>query len=108
LRIGLGQVNTSVGDIAGNVRRVLLTVDVARRHQVDLLVLPELALTGYPPEDLLLTPSFAAASTSAMRELAGQINGLWAAIGFVDRQSDLHNAAALVGDGEIRAIYYKR
>ncbi len=108
LRIGLGQINTTVGDIAGNVRRIVLAAEAAREHNIDLLVLPELALTGYPPEDLLLKPSFAAASTQALSDLAPQVQGLWAIIGFVDLEIDLYNAAALVGDGYVQAIYHKR
>lgn len=108
LRIGLAQINPTVGDLSGNRRCIVSAAERAREQGVDLLVLPELALTGYPPEDLLLKPSFARANRRALEHLAGEIDGLWAVVGFVDLQEDLYNAAALIGGGRIAATYHKR
>ncbi len=108
LRVGLAQINPTVGDIDANSQRILKAVDTARTREVDLLVLPELVLNGYPPEDLLLKPSFAQASERALHALAPKIKGLWAAVGFVHLDGDLYNAAAFIGDGKIQSIYHKR
>jgi len=108
LRIGLAQLNPTVGDLNGNRRCIAAAANRARQQGVDLLVLPELALTGYPPEDLLLKPSFARANRQALEQLATEIEGLWAVVGFVDLQEDLYNAAALIGEGRVAATYHKR
>jgi NAD+ synthase (glutamine-hydrolysing) len=108
LRIGLAQLNPTVGDLNGNRRCIGSAAAKARDQGVDLLVVPELALTGYPPEDLLLKASFARANQRALEQLAAEIDGLWAVVGFVDLQEDLYNAAALVGNGHVAAVYHKR
>lgn len=108
LRIGLAQLNPTVGDLDGNRRAIAAAAAKARAAGVDLLVLPELALPGYPPEDLLLKPSFAHANRRALEQLAADIEDLWAVVGFVDLQEDLYNAAALIGQGQVAAVYHKR
>ena len=108
LRVGLAQLNPTVGDLNGNRRAIVTVAGKARDEGVELLVFPELALTGYPPEDLLLKPSFARANRQALEQLASEIEGLWAVVGFVDLQEDLYNAAALIGQGHIAATYHKR
>ena len=110
LRVALCQLNTRVGDLAGNVER---TVDALRRAEAedaDLAVFPELALTGYPPEDLLLKPGFVADSQAALGRVASATaSGRCAVVvGFVDAGRDLYNAAAVCAGGEVRAIYHKR
>ncbi|HEV7215730.1 MAG TPA: NAD+ synthase [Chloroflexota bacterium] len=108
LRIGLAQLNPTVGDLHGNRRSIAAVAGKARDEGVELLVFPELALTGYPPEDLLLKPSFARANRQALEQLAGEIEDLWAVVGYVDLQEDLYNAAALIGQGRVAAAYHKR
>jgi len=84
LRIALAQVNVTVGDLAGNVRKVLATLGRARELDADLVLFPELAVTGYPPEDLLLKPSFIAANQAAVGKIAAATHGLTAVVGFAD------------------------
>ena len=70
LRIGLCQINTTVGDIEGNTRKILESIEKGKRMAADLLVFPEMAVTGYPPEDLLLMPKFIEANLKATRRIA--------------------------------------
>ena len=102
------QVNTVVGDLDGNVARVLTALDEADRAGCDLAVFPELAITGYPPEDLLLKPGFVADNREAMEKLAARTGRCAAVVGFVDAGADLHNAAAVCAGGEIVGTYRKR
>ena len=108
LRIGLAQINPTVGDIDGNVAIIAGHLERARELGVDVVAFPELALCGYPPEDLLLKPSFAHANKRALAKLAQQTSGLTAVIGYVDRAPDLHNAAAVLHDGKHVATYHKQ
>ncbi|MGQ9683107.1 MAG: NAD+ synthase [Anaerolineae bacterium] len=107
LRIGLAQIDVTVGDLEGNVRRILAAFEQARRWGVDVVVLPELAITGYPPEDLLLKPDFVRANRAALEDLIPSTCGLTAIVGFVDRQDDIYNAAAIINDGRLAAVYHK-
>ena len=107
LRLALAQINVTVGDIEGNVEKIKIGLDQAREAQADVVLFPELALSGYPPEDLLLKPNFAAANRAALEGLAPFTTGLTAVIGFVDRRSDVYNAAAVLHDGAIVGIYHK-
>ena len=108
LRIGLAQVNATVGDFAGNVKLITGALMDARDLGVDVVAFPELAVCGYPPEDLLLRPSFAQANREAVEVLAAETYGLTAIIGFAERELDLHNAAAVLHDGEWVATYRKQ
>ncbi|MDO8847611.1 MAG: NAD+ synthase [Coriobacteriia bacterium] len=106
MRIALAQINATVGDIEGNLDRCLAAVAAA--PGADLVLLPELALTGYPPEDLLARPDFVDRTLDALREFAAAAK-VSALIGFVDRTDrGLGNAAALVRDGTVEAVYHKR
>ena len=108
MRVALAQLNTVVGDIEGNRDRVADALERAAEAGADLTVVPELALTGYPPEDLLLRPEFAEASRQALDEVAARVRHGAAVIGFVELAGDVHNAAALVADGRVQAVYRKR
>jgi len=110
LRIGLAQINAVVGDISGNLERVISCCQQAAKKQVDLIVFPELVLTGYPPEDLLLKPTFVKDNIGALHQLARSIAKLpfVAVVGFVDAHKDIYNAAAVLQQGRIKAVYYKR
>lgn len=107
LRLALAQINTTVGDLPGNAAKVKEYLDKARSDGVDLVLFPELTLAGYPPEDLLLKPGFAAANRAALESLLPYTQGLTTVVGFVDRQDDLFNAAAVLHDGQLVGIYHK-
>ena len=107
LRVALAQINTVVGDIAGNARRIAEYTSVARDEGAGLVVFPELTLSGYPPEDLLLKTSFLDAAADALAELASQTHGIVALVGFPERAEDVYNAAAVLADGEVVAVYRK-
>jgi NAD+ synthase (glutamine-hydrolysing) len=107
VRLALCQMNATVGDIAGNAQRIRTGLIAARDAQADLVLFPELSLTGYPPEDLLLREDFLANAASALRELAADARGIVAVVGFPERAEDVYNAAAVLADGSVHAIYRK-
>jgi NAD+ synthase (glutamine-hydrolysing) len=107
LRVALAQVNPTVGDIRGNARLVADNISRARDEGAGLVVFPELTLSGYPPEDLLLKTSFLNAAAGALEELAAQTHGIAAVVGFPERAEDVYNAAAVLADGEVVAVYRK-
>ena len=107
LRIGLAQINATVGDIEGNVRRICEIMDRARGQGVDLVAFPELAIPGYPPEDLLLKPDFVRANHTALERVQASSQGLTAVVGFVDGADRLYNAAAVLVDGARAGVYHK-
>jgi NAD+ synthase (glutamine-hydrolysing) len=107
LRLAMAQINVIVGDIEGNTRKIAEWTDRAIELQADVVTFPELALTGYPPEDLLLKPQFIDANMAAIAKLAARTHGITAVIGFVDRKEDIYNAAAVISDGEFRNVYHK-
>ncbi|MEE2885372.1 MAG: NAD+ synthase [Chloroflexota bacterium] len=106
-RIALAQVNVTVGDLAGNKSKIIEYMVNARDVGADVVVFPELSVTGYPPEDLVLRPQFVDDNILSLNEIAGESKGISAVIGFVDRDSALRNSAAVVFDGAIRSIYHK-
>jgi NAD+ synthase (glutamine-hydrolysing) len=107
MRLALCQMNATVGDIAGNAERIREGTRAAREAGADLVLFPELALTGYPPEDLLLKEHFLADAAAALRELATETHGVVAVVGFPERAEDVFNAAAVLADGAVHAIYRK-
>ena len=107
IRIGLAQVNTIVGDLEGNTRLITDWIGRARDQGVDIVAFPELALTGYPPEDLVLKPGFVRDNLKQLKVVARATSGISAVVGFVDEDGDLYNAAAFIDDGEIKAVYHK-
>ena len=108
MRIALAQMNTVVGDLDGNRSRVLAFLQRARDAEADLAVFPELAVTGYPPEDLLLRPAFVRAAREATEEIARSTEGIVALVGAPWFDRDLANACAVCADGRIRAVYRKQ
>jgi len=108
MRVGLCQINATVGDLEGNHRRIAEGIHRARAQGVDLLAFPEMAIPGYPPEDLLLKPSFIRGVIERTRSLAPLTAGMTVIVGTIDRDSDLYNAAAVLHDGEWRGTYRKR
>ncbi len=107
MRLALCQMNATVGDIAGNAERIRTGLRSARDAGAQLVLFPELALTGYPPEDLLLREHFLADAAAALRELANDTRGLVALVGFPERAEEVYNAAAVLADGALHAIYRK-
>jgi NAD+ synthase (glutamine-hydrolysing) len=107
LRIGMAQLNTTVGDFAGNRQRILKAIDEARSLGVDLLAFPELSICGYPPEDLLFKPQFITENLRSLEEVVEASSGITIVIGFVDAREDIYNAAAVVHDGKLAGVYHK-
>jgi NAD+ synthase (glutamine-hydrolysing) len=107
LRVALAQINATVGDIDGNAAKIAEQTAAARDAGAALVVFPELALSGYPPEDLLLKTSFLEEASAALSELAAGTRGIVALVGFPERAEDVYNAAAVLADGEIAAVYRK-
>jgi NAD+ synthase (glutamine-hydrolysing) len=108
VRLALAQIDTVVGDLEGNRALVLARVEEAKREGADLVVFPELAITGYPPEDLLLRPGFVRAARESLDGLAARVEGIVALVGVPLFDGDLHNACAVCADGAVRAVYRKR
>lgn len=108
IRVALCQLNTVVGDLDGNVERILAAYEHATKAGADVAVFPELAITGYPPEDLLLKPGFVADSRRALDRVAAATSRCAAVVGFVDEAHDLHNAAAVCANGIVVGSYRKR
>src|SRR5438067_9266512 len=107
MRLALAQINTVVGDLEGNRDRILSRLEEAREAGADLVLFPELAVTGYPPEDLLLRPAFIREARRSLERIAGAAQGLVALVGAPLLDRDLHNTCAVLADGEIRAVYAK-
>ncbi|MBW3652002.1 MAG: NAD+ synthase [Actinobacteria bacterium] len=107
MRIALAQMNAVVGDIAGNAAKIADAIGDARAAGAQLVCFPELALTGYPPEDLLLKEHFLADTRTALERLAEQATGIVALVGYPERAEDVHNAAAVLADGRLQASYRK-
>jgi len=108
MRLALAQINTTVGDLDGNRDRIVEAIAEAGRADADLLLVPELAVTGYPPEDLLLRPGFLRAAAESLQEIAREATDVAALVGFPHLDRDLYNACAVCADGEVKAIYRKR
>jgi NAD+ synthase (glutamine-hydrolysing) len=107
LRVALAQINPTVGDVEGNAQVIADRIDAARDEGAPLVVFPELSLTGYPPEDLLLKTSFLEEAAAALGELASKADGIVALVGFPELADDVYNAAAVLADGEVAAVYHK-
>lgn len=106
-RLALAQINSTVGDINGNTQTILEYIDMARETKADLVAFPELAITGYPPEDLLLKPAFLQANLDAMHRVIAAAKGIAVVVGFVHVARDTSNAAAIGYDGNLIDIYKK-
>jgi NAD+ synthase (glutamine-hydrolysing) len=108
LRLALAQVNAVVGDLDGNRAKIVEALEQARAADADLVLFPELAVTGYPPEDLLLRPGFVRAAREAVQEIARVTDGLVALVGTPWFDRDLANACAVCADGAVRGVYRKQ
>jgi len=107
MRIALAQINPTVGDLEGNVSKIIDYLQRAKRLDADLIAFPELAVTGYPPEDLLLKSQFIDDNLQALKRIQESVSDITAIVGFVDRKNDIYNAAALMHNKEIIDVYHK-
>src|ERR671932_80961 len=108
MRLALAQMNSVVGDLDGNRDRVFCRLEEAREAEADLVLFPELVVTGYPPEDLLLRPGFLRAAAETLDEIASATRGIAALVGAPHLDRDLFNACAVCVDGEVKAMYRKQ
>ena len=108
MRIALAQINTTVGDLDGNRDLILDRLEEAKAAGTDLVLFPELAVTGYPPEDLLLRPGFLRAAEESLAAIARATHGIVALVGVPHFDRDLFNACAICAGGEVKALYRKR
>lgn len=106
-RIALCQINPTVGDLDGNVKKIIKFINDANKYNPDIIAFPELSLTGYPPEDLLLKPQFIRDNLNALREIQHVVNDTVVIVGFVDKKDDIYNAAAIIYKKEIVDVYHK-
>ena len=107
-RVGLAQIDTTVGDLAGNMAKIREGIREAKEAGCDIVAFPELAVTGYPPEDLVLRRAFCEASLAAARELVPETKGIIAIVGYVGWDGDATDAAAVLVDGKWVDSYAKR
>jgi NAD+ synthase (glutamine-hydrolysing) len=107
LKLALCQINPTVGDIAGNEGQILRWMGDARNAGAQLVLFPELAVTGYPPEDLLLKEHFLADARRSLERIAAQTQGIVVLVGFPEHAEDVYNACAVLAEGSVRAIYRK-
>jgi NAD+ synthase (glutamine-hydrolysing) len=108
LRVALAQLNPTVGDLAGNLAKLIEAYERADAAGCDIIAYPELSITGYPPEDLVLKPRFVADNRAALDRFAARTGGCAAVVGFVDADRDIYNAAAVCVNGRVIGTYRKR
>jgi NAD+ synthase (glutamine-hydrolysing) len=108
MRLALAQINSVVGDVDGNAAKVVDWIERARGANADLVLFPELVVTGYPPEDLLLRPGFIRAARRAVEGIAKEAHGVTVMVGAPHLDTDLFNACFVLAHGEIRCVYRKR
>jgi len=108
MRLALAQIDSVVGDVDGNADRVIEWLERARGENADLVLFPELVVTGYPPEDLLLRPGFVRAARRAVDRIAASAHGITALVGAPHLDNDLRNACFVLARGAVRCIYRKR
>jgi len=107
IRVGIAQINSTVGDLSGNTKKIMQSIDLAKSLGVDLLTFPELAITGYPPEDLLLKPQFIKQNRESLNKIIDYSSGIAVIVGFVDSDGDIYNAAAVVYNKKLVGVYHK-
>ena len=107
MRLGMAQINPTVGDLSGNTNKIIRFIDEAKSLGVDLLTFPELAITGYPPEGLLLKPQFIQRNQNCLEEIIKHSSDITVVVGFVDSNNDIYNAAAMIYDQKLVGVYHK-
>ena len=108
LRLAIAQINPTVGDLIGNTRKIVEAIHQARKLNANIIAIPELAITGYPPEDLIYKPHFLAENVTCAQEIAAETQGITAVYGFIDTHGGIFNAAAIASEGKIVGIYHKQ
>jgi NAD+ synthase (glutamine-hydrolysing) len=108
MRLALAQINTTVGDLDGNRAKIMEHIEDAKTAAADIVLFPELAVTGYPPEDLLLRPGFVREAERSLEQIARAARGIVVLVGTPHFDRDLHNALAVCAAGEVKALYKKR
>ncbi|MBP8625182.1 MAG: NAD+ synthase [Syntrophorhabdales bacterium] len=107
-RVAVAQLNTTVGDLPGNYKKILEGIEMARALNVDIIAFPELTITGCPPEDLLLKPRFIEDNIDYLKRLSASVPDIVAIVGFVDRKgARIYNAASVLYDRDIKGVFYK-
>lgn len=107
VRIALAQINPIVGDLEGNTEKIIHYLRRAEEYSADVVAFPELSVSGYPPEDLLLKPQFIKDNLDALRKIKEEVWDITAIVGFVDRKNDIYNSAALLHNKTLVDIYHK-
>ena len=107
VRLALCQINPTVGDLNGNTNRIVDRIQALGDIHPDIIAFPELAVTGYPPEDLLLKPHFIDENIDAVKEICKAVGDFVVIVGFVDRRDDIYNAAAVIHQGKLVDVYHK-
>lgn len=107
LRVALAQINATVGDFDGNTEKILAAIAEARALGADIVTFPELAVCGYPPEDLLFKPQFISENLRCLGKIIEGTEGITTIVGFVDAREDIYNAAAIVSNGKLCGVYHK-
>jgi len=108
VRIGCAQINCTVGDLEGNTKKILEFIELSREKDIDILIFPELAITGYPPEDLLFNPGFIKENIAKLKEITNNVGDCAVLVGFVDSQGKkIYNAVSLIHKYEIKGVYQK-
>ena len=113
MRVLAAQLNPTIGDMEGNTRKIIGTLDQARAHRIDIVLFAELALCGYPPEDLLLHPSFITAQETYLEQVVRASQGLFVVVGTVRRnpakkEKSIFNSAAVIHDGKLLGFQDKQ
>lgn len=103
----MAQINPVVGDLSGNTKKITEYIEKSIELGTDLVVFPELAVTGYPPEDILLKPQFIKDNITYLKKIAKKARDITAVVGFVDSKEDIYNAAAIINNGDVAGVYYK-
>jgi NAD+ synthase (glutamine-hydrolysing) len=107
LRIALAQINPAVGDLEGNVSKILSYIKKAKKSGARIVAFPELAITGYPPEDLVLKNQFIEDNLAALKKIQRNAGDILVIVGFVDKKEDIYNAAAVLHNKKLVDIYHK-
>ncbi len=112
MRIGLAQINPTVGDLTANSAKILKFIERAKQQGAELVVFPELSIPGYPPKDLLLKPGFISDNIAAVQRIAEKVHGIEVIVGYAERNKEpvgrpLYNAVAVLRDGKVAAVHYK-
>lgn len=107
LRLALAQINAVVGDLEGNTNRIIGYIKKAAEYSADIIAFPELSITGYPPEDLLLKPHFIKENLEALKRIREEVWDMTAVVGFVDKKDDIYNSAAIIHNRTVADVYHK-